>query len=329
MKFKQGNVFGLALVGAVLASAPEAMAQSYPSRPITIVVPFGVGSGTDLVARVLGAHMAETLGQSVIIENVAGAGGMTGVARVTHAEPDGYQVVVGGVDTLAINQTLYKKPLYNSATDFEPVVLMTEQPVVLIARNDLPASDLKSFIEYAKANQSKMQFGSSGLGSGSHLACARLNAAIGAEPTHVPYRGSAQAMQDMMAGRIDYFCALGAAAVAPLESKTVKAVAILTKERSPLFPELASAHEQGLTDFDSYFWSGILLPKGTPADIVKKLHDAGVETLNTPSTQERLKKAGTTVVGADRRSAAYFKTFVEKEIAQWAATIKASSVSLD
>jgi tripartite-type tricarboxylate transporter receptor subunit TctC len=319
-----------ARIAAALAllSAP-ASAETWPSRTMSMVVPFAAGSASDTVGRILAARLSEVLGQQVIIENTAGAGGMTGTARVAKADPDGYTFTFGSVDTLAINQTLYKKPLYNSATDFEPVVLMTEQPVVLIARNDLPASDLKSFIEYAKANQSKMQFGSSGLGSGSHLACARLNAAIGAEPTHVPYRGSAQAMQDMMAGRIDYFCALGAAAVAPLESKTVKAVAILTKERSPLFPELASAHEQGLTDFDSYFWSGILLPKGTPADIVKKLHDAGVETLNTPSTQERLKKAGTTVVGADRRSAAYFKTFVEKEIAQWAATIKASSVSLD
>jgi tripartite-type tricarboxylate transporter receptor subunit TctC len=133
----------------------------------------------------------------------------------------------------------------------------------------------------------------------------------------------------MMAGRIDYFCALGAGAVAPLESKTLKAIAILTKERSALFPGLASAHEQGLTDFDSYFWSGFFLPKGTPADIVKKLHDASTATLDTPSTQERLKKAGTTVVGVERRSPAYLKTFVENEVAQWAATIKASGVSLD
>jgi tripartite-type tricarboxylate transporter receptor subunit TctC len=174
-----------------------------------------------------------------------------------------------------------------------------------------------------------MQFGSSGIGSGSHLACARLNAAIGVETTNVSYRGSAQAFQDMMAGRIDYFCALGAGAVAPLESKTLKAIAILTKERSALFPGLASAHEQGLTDFDSYFWSGFFLPKGTPADIVKKLHDASTATLDTPSTQERLKKAGTTVVGVERRSPAYLKTFVENEVAQWAATIKASGVSLD
>lgn len=323
-------MFKAARIAAALAflSTP-AFAQSWPSRPLSMVVPFAAGSASDTVGRILAVRLSEVLGQQVIIENVAGAGGMTGTARVAKADPDGYTFSIGSVDTLAINQTLYKKPLYNAATDFEPAILMVEQPIVLVARNDLPASDMKSFIAYAKTNQGKMQFGSSGVGSGSHLACARLNAAIGAEPTHVPYRGSGQAFQDMMAGRIDYFCALGAAAVAPLEGKTVKAIAILTKERSPLFPDLASAHEQGLKDFDSYFWSGFFLPKGTPADIVKKLHDAGAATLDTPSTQERLKKAGTTVVGADRRSSAYLKTFVEKEIAQWAATIKASGVSLD
>ena len=321
------KVFRIAAALALLSTA--ASAQTWPSRPLSMVVPFAAGSASDTVGRILAARLSEVLGQQVVIENVGGAGGMTGTSRVAKAEPDGYTFTIGSVDTFAINQTLYKKPLYNSAADFEPVALMIEQPIVLIARNDLPASDMKGFIEYAKANQAKMQFGSAGLGSGSHLACARLNAAMGAEPTHVPYRGSAQALQDMIAGRIDYFCALGAAAIGPLESKTVKAIAILTKDRSPLFPELASAHEQGLTDFATYFWSGFFLPKGTPADIVKKLHDASVATLDTPSTQERLKKAGTIVVGADRRSPAYLKTFVEKEIAQWAATIKASGVSLD
>jgi tripartite-type tricarboxylate transporter receptor subunit TctC len=316
-------------IGVLALLAGPASADSWPSRPISMVVPFAAGSASDTVGRILSVRLSEALGQQVIVENVAGAGGMTGTSRVAKAEPDGYTFSIGSVDTLAINQTLYKKPLYNAATDFEPVILMVEQPIVLIARNDLPAHDMKSFIEYTKANQTKMQFGSSGVGSGSHLACARLNAAIGVEPTHVPYRGSAQASQDLMAGRIDYFCALGAAAAAPLEGKTVKAIAILTKQRSPLFPDLASAHEQGLTDFDSYFWSGFFLPKGTPASIVKKLHEAGTATLDTPSTQERLKKAGTTVVAPERRSSTYLKEFVEREIAQWAATIRASGVSLD
>src|SRR5207253_8661340 len=167
----------------------------------------------------------------------------------------------GGIDTFAQNQTLYKKPLYNALTDFAPIALMVEQPLVLVARNDLPIGNLKEFIAYAKANQGKMQYGSAGVGSGSHLACAQLNAAIGVDITHVPYRGSPPAMQDLIAGRIDYFCALAAAAMPQLGSNSMKAIAVMTRNRSPLLPNLASAHEQGLNEFDSYFWSGFFVPR--------------------------------------------------------------------
>ncbi len=185
------------------------------------------------------------------------------------------------------------------------------------------------FIAYAKVNQARMQYASAGVGSGSHLTCARMNAAMGVDTTHVPYRGSAQGMQDLMAGRIDYFCALGAAAIAPLEGKTAKAIAILTRDRSPLFPNLASTHEQGLTNFETHFWSGFFLPKGTAPDITQRLLNATAETLNTSTKQERLRNAGVTVVATDRRSPDYLKTFVVSEIAQWAAIIKASGVNLD
>jgi tripartite-type tricarboxylate transporter receptor subunit TctC len=309
--------------------APTAQAQNWPTRPVTMVVPFAAGSASDTMGRILAARLSEVLGQQVIIENVGGAGGMTGVARVARGPADGYQFVLGGVDTFAQNQTLYKKPLYNSVADFVPVALVVEQPLILVARNDLPIGNLPEFIAYAKANQSKMQYGSAGAGSGSHLACAQLNAAIGVEVTHVPYRGSAPAMQDIMAGRIDYFCALAAAAMPQLGSNSMKAVAILTRNRSPLVPDLASAHEQGLTDFDSYFWSGFFFPKDTPAPIVQRLHEAAVETMNTPATQERLKNVGVTVVAPDRRSPDYLKKFLDQEIAAWAKTIKASGVSLD
>jgi tripartite-type tricarboxylate transporter receptor subunit TctC len=245
-----GRYFAIAAV--MLATFP-AVAQNWPSRPVTMVVPFAAGSASDTVGRILAARLSEVLGQQVVVENVGGAGGMTGTARVANAPPDGYQFVLGSVDTLAMNQSLYKKLPYQAAADFVPVGLVIEQPILLIARNDLPAKTLPQFISYAKANQGKMQYGSAGVGSGSHMTCARMNAAVGIDATHIPYRGSAQAMQDLLAGRIDYFCALGAAAMAPLEGGTVKAVAILSRERSQLFPNLASAHEQGLTNFDSYF----------------------------------------------------------------------------
>jgi tripartite-type tricarboxylate transporter receptor subunit TctC len=326
VKFKQGKVFVLAFAGAVLANSSAAHAQGYPSRPITLVVPFGVGSGADLMARVLAVPMSETLGQTVVIENVPGAGGMTGVSRVASGPADGYQIAFGGVDTLAINQTLYKKPLYNAATDFAPVGLVTEQPMVLIARKDFPADDMKGFIAHTKANAAKMQYASSGVGSGSHLTCARLNAAMGVDVTHVTYRGSAQAMQDLFAGRIDYYCSLAAAAVSPLESKQAKGIAILTREQSPLFPGLASAHQQGLAGFHANFWSGLFLPKGAPEPIIKKLNEAMMLALNSSSVVEKLLKIGVTVMPPDKRTPQAAQAFVESEIKNWEEVIRTSGV---
>jgi tripartite-type tricarboxylate transporter receptor subunit TctC len=328
---KCGNFYvrAIAPVVAWVISAHLAAAQTWPARPVTMVVPFAAGSASDSVGRVLTARLSEVLGQQVIIENVAGAGGMTGVARVAKAAPDGYQFVLGGIDTFAQNQTLYKKPLYNAVTDFVPVALVVDQPLVLVVRNELPIGNLREFIAYARANQGRMQYGSAGAGSGSHLACAQINAAIGVEVTHVPYRGSPPAMQDLIAGRIDYFCALAAAAMPQLGNNSMKAIAVMTRERSPLLPNLPSAHEQGLTDFDSYFWSGFFLPRDTPAAIVQKLQGAAVATVDTLLVQERLKVLGVTVVAPERRSSDYLKRFLDGEITKWAAIIKASGVSLD
>jgi tripartite-type tricarboxylate transporter receptor subunit TctC len=319
----------LAAIGAVTISSLNASAGEWPDRPLTMVVPFAAGSASDTVGRIVAAGLSGPLGQQVVIENIGGAGGMTGSVRVAKAAPDGYQFVLASVDTIAINQSAYKKPLYNSKTDFTPLGLIVEQPIVLLARADLPANTLQEFVAYTKANGAKMQFGSGGVGSGSHLACARINAAIGAETTHIPYRGSAQALQDLAAGRIDYYCSLGAAVVAPLEAKTAKAIANLARERSPLFPDIPSSVEQGLPGVEAYFWSGFFFPKDTPAPIVAKMHEAMQKTLNDTATQERLKKTGVSVVSADRRSADYLRTFVDEEIAAWAATIKASGVALD
>jgi tripartite-type tricarboxylate transporter receptor subunit TctC len=319
----------LAATSAFNASSFAGSSEDWPSRPLSMVVPFAAGSASDTVGRILAAGVAGPLGQQVVIDNIGGAGGMTGSLRVTKAAPDGYQFVLASVDTIAISQSAYKKPLYNSKTDFTPVGLNVEQPIVLLARADLPANTLQEFIAYAKANGAKMQFGSSGVGSGSHLACARVNAAIGAETTHVPYRGSAQALQDLAAGRIDYYCSLGAAVTAPLEAKTAKAIANLARERSPLFPDIPSSVEQGLPGVEAYFWSGFFLPKDTPEPIVARLHEAAEKALADPATQERLKNAGVSIVAPERRSEDYLKTFVDDEVAAWAATIKASGVALD
>jgi tripartite-type tricarboxylate transporter receptor subunit TctC len=314
---------------ATVFATSAASAQSWPTRAVTMVVPFAAGSSSDVAGRILAVGISEVLGQQVIIENVGGGGGMTGTARVAKAAPDGYTFVFASVDSVAIVPTMHKAPLYNSATDFTPVGLAVEQPIVLIIRKDLPVGTLQEFAAYAKANHGKMQFGSSGVGSGSHFSCAKLNKIIGIEPTHVPYRGSGLAMQDLIGGRIDYFCALGAAAMGPVESAQAKAIALLTSHRSDLFPGLKTSKEQGIPGVDSYFWTGFLFPKDTPDAIVQKLYEATNQSLNSPVTVERLKKAGVTPISAELRTPAYLKTFVGKEVENWAAEIKASGVSIE
>jgi tripartite-type tricarboxylate transporter receptor subunit TctC len=312
-----------AVIGAL---ASPATAQDYPARNLTLVVPLAAGGSADIVGRLLAQSMSEILGRTIIVENVAGAGGMLGAARVAKANPDGSQILLGTVGTQAQNQTLYKAPLYNAATDFAPVVLMMDQSLVLVARNDFPASNLQEFIVYTKANQSKMQYSSSGAGGSNHLACVLLNAAIGINVTHIPYRGAGQAMQDLLAGRVDYQCPSAPTAMPQITGKTVRAIAILTKNRSPSLPDLPSAHEQGLTGFDIPSWYALFLPKGTPDAIVRKLNAAAVAAMETPAMQDRLKTIGSDLVGPERRSPEYLGRFVADEIKKWAGPIGASGV---
>jgi tripartite-type tricarboxylate transporter receptor subunit TctC len=310
----------------IFALAGPALAQAWPERPLTMVVPFAVGSGTDVVGRVLAPRLSDLLGQHVIAENVGGAGGMTGAARVARATPDGYQFVLGTVATHAQNQSLYKHPLYNAVTDFEPVALIADVPLVLITRNDLHTTNLQEFIAYVKANQDKMQYGSAGAGSASHLACVLLNSVIGVNVTHVPYRGAAAAMQDLLAGRTDYQCPLLPAAIPQIQAHGVTPVAILAKTRSLNLPSLATAHEQGLADFETSAWHGIFLPKGTSEAIVQRLHDAIITTLETRSVQDELQRIGATPIAPERTTSTYLAKFLVSENDKWAAIIKASNI---
>jgi len=310
-----------ALVGAIT----PATAQDWPTRPVTMVYPFAAGSAADVLGRLFASRLSELLGQTVVFENVGGAGGMLGSNRVAKAAPHGYQFVLGGT-FMVLNQALYKNPLYNAATDFAPVALVVEQPVVLIARKDFPANDLSEFIAYARTNQAKMQYGSGGVGSMPHLACELLNMAIGINTTHVHYRGGGSLMPDLIAGRIDYFCSLTALAIPQIESKTVKAIAIFSKSRLPILPNLASAHEQGLSNFEINPWYAFFLPKGTPMPIVQKLREAIIATTATPAVQEKLKELGYVLVAPERRSTEYLGKFVESEVEKWAAVIKAANI---
>jgi tripartite-type tricarboxylate transporter receptor subunit TctC len=320
---------GTIVATALALAALPAAAQDWPAKPITMVIPFAAGGALDVVARIVGPRLSEVLGKPVIIENVGGAGGMTGGQRIAKAAPDGYQFVFGGTSTHAINQTLYKNPLYHAATDFAPVALLIEQPVVLITRPDLPVGNLPEFIAYTKANQAKMQYGSSGAGSTVHLACALLNAKLGVQVTHIPYRGTAPATQDMLAGRLDYMCPLSASATSQIESGQVKVITVLAKDRSPVLPNLASAFEQGLADLDARGWNGFFLPKGTPAAIVQKLSEAASATIDTPSVRERLREIGVSTVARERRSPDYLQKFVEAEIEKWAVPIRSAGVTAE
>ena len=319
----------IALMLAGFGCGGAAHSETWPARPLTMVVPFAAGGPADTVGRILAPPLSEQLGQQVVIENVGGSGGMTGSARVAKAPPDGYQLVLGNLGTHAANQTFYRAPLYNAATDFAPVMLIAQTPLVLLARKDLPAGKLPEFIAYAKANQSRMQFGSGGTGSASHLACVLLNAAMGIAVTHVPYRGAAPAMADLIAGRIDYQCPDTPIAIPQIESGTVKAIAVLTRERSRGLPEQPTAHEQGLTGFDAANWFALFLPAGTPAAIIERLHAAALATIDTTAVKLRMAEIGADLPAVERRSPDYLRQFVQREIDKWATPIRASGLSME
>ena len=321
------RVFGLLVAAPLLASSIVA-AQDWPTRPLTMVVPFSAGGPIDVLGRILQPHLSEVLGQQVIIENITGAGGMIGSLRVAQST-DNHQFVLGSIGTHALNQSLYKKPLYNVAADFAPVILVAEAPLVLIVRKDLPASNLKEFIAYAKANQSQMQFGSGGTGTSAHIGCMLLNQAIGVEITHIPYRGGGPAMQDLTAGRIDYVCNYVSTALPATQGQTAKVIATLARARTPAFPSVATATEQGLADFDVSAWNAIYMPKGTPPAIVEKLNTAVSRALDMSAVRKRLDDIGLIIAPPERRSPAYLASFTTREIERWATPIKASGVTAE
>lgn len=316
--------YGMQIVlAAVLIACGAARAQDWPTRPIMLVVPYAAGGPTDVVGRLFAQQMSEILGRPIVVENIPGAGGMTGASRVANAAAEGYHVLFGGSGNLVYNQILYKKPLFNSLTDFTPVALLTEQSLVLIARKDLPADSLQEFIRYVKANTTA-SFGSAGAGSSTHLGCVMLNLAVGANVTHVPYRGIVSAHQDLIGGRIDYICDFILTALPQIQAGTVKAIATLSPSRSPMLPNVSTADEQGLANLDTANWYGLFLPKDASASIVLKLQHAAAAALDTPSFRDRLHSLGVEVVAPERRSPEYLARFLKDDIAKWMAPIKAS-----
>jgi tripartite-type tricarboxylate transporter receptor subunit TctC len=320
----------LSAVVALAAFTAPALAQDWPARrAVTMVVPFAAGGPVDTVGRILASGLTEVLGQQVIVENVGGAGGMTGGNRVAKAAPDGYVFLLGGSATLAFIPTLYKKPLYDAVADFAPVALVADSARLLIARKDFPANSLSEFIAYAKANQEKMQYGSAGSGSGAHVCAILLDSAMGTQITHIPYRGTGPAMQDLMAGRLDYICEQISTMLPQIQANRVKAIATLGLSRAPGLANLETAHEQGLANFDCSAWAAIVYPKGTPAAIVRRLAKAVSDTLDRASVRTRLETVGVTIPAPERRSPEYLARHIPSEIEKWAGPIKASGVPAD
>ena len=293
------------------------------------MVPFAAGGPVDTIARIMGARMGDILGQQIVIENIGGAGGMTGSARVAKSRPDGYTVLLSGIAVLAINQTLYRKPLYNGLTDFEHAVMHSESARVLIARPNFPASTLPEFVAYAKANHRNMQYGSAGAGSGTHICAVLLDVAMGTKITHVPYRGAGPAMQDLIAGRIDFIAEQISTALPQIQGGQVKAIATLGLDRSPDLPNLQTAEEIGLKGLDCGAWGAFSFPKGTPDAIVRRLAQASNEAVESQAVRDRFKAIGVVVPPAERRTPEFLRKFVATETARWAGPIKNSGVVID
>jgi tripartite-type tricarboxylate transporter receptor subunit TctC len=308
----------------------NAQAQDWPSRPVTMVVPFAAGGPMDALARILQPSLAEALGQTIVIENQPGGGGMTGSLRVSQASPDSHLFVLASIGTHAIGYSMHKKPAYHPASDFQPVIFIADAPLLLMTKKDLPPNNLKEFIAYTKANQGKMVYSSGGTGTSSHISCVMLNQIMGVtEVAHVPYKGGGPAFADVVAGRIDYICnyvSIGAAAV---NQGQVKAIAMLAGARTPLLPNLPTANEQGLKDFDVSAWNAILLPKSATLAQVAKLNAALNKALDDPKLRQRLEAIGLIAATPARRSPQYLREFINTETKKWATPVKASGVNIE
>ena len=306
---------------ALVLSVTSAFAQDWSARNITLIVPFAAGGGIDTNARLQAQALAEVLKQTVVVENIGAAGGTVGTARAAKAAPDGYTLLIGNSGTHAYAATLYKSLPYDPVSDFEPIGITTDSPRILVVRKDLPVSNLKEFIAYAKTNQANMQFGSAGVGSGTHLPCALLNMVMGVSVVHVPYRGAGPAMQDVVGGRLDYMCDTIQTGAEQATGGMVKGLAVMGPQRVPII-DLPTTAEAGLDGVDATVWNGFFYPKGTPREIVLKMNKALNEMIERPDIKKRMAEFGLTILPAEQRTPEYLASFLPKDIARWGKVIR-------
>jgi tripartite-type tricarboxylate transporter receptor subunit TctC len=308
-----------------IAGLSGARAQDYPARPVTVIVPFAAGGPADITGRIVADIFSRHLGQKFIVENVGGAGGTTGALRAARAAADGYTILSGHLGTNALAPAFYSNLGYDPQKDFEPIGLTAEYPELLVARKDFPANNLKEFIAYAKSNPDKLNVGHAGLGSVSYIGCLLLHAALGIKPTMIPFTGTAPVLNAMLAGQIDYECDPVLGTLSQVQAGNVKALAIAARKRSPLLPDVATSHEQGLPEFDIAPFYAMFVPTGTPQAVVEKLADALSKGLNEEAVRKRLADLGADSIEEGRRGPKALADLVKSEAARLIPILRAAA----
>jgi len=311
-------------LGAACLWGNGAQAEPYPERPITEIVPFTAGGPTDVIARITGEHMSKTLGQQIVIENVTGAGGTTGITRGAQAKPDGYTIMMGHMGTHAAAPALYPKLKYDPQKDFEPIGLAVGTPILIVAKKDFPAKDFKEFVAYLKANQSKVNEAHAGVGSVSFTTCTLFDSQLGIKPAKVAYRGAGPALNDLMGGQVDYMCDQIVNVAEQIKGGKIRAYAIATDKRSPALPDVPTTKEGGMPNFQVSAWNALFAPKGTPKDVVAKLNDALAKALDDATTRKRLLDLGGILPDGAGRTPAALGDLVKTEVARWTPILKAT-----
>ncbi len=309
----------------IAASTAGAQAQDYPARTVTVIVPFAAGGPADITGRIVADIFSRHLGQKFVVENVGGAGGTTGTLRAARATPDGYTILSGHLGTNALAPAFYPNLAYDPQKDFAPIGLTAEYPELLVVRKDFPASNLREFVAYAKANPDKLNVGHAGLGSVSYIGCLLLHAAIGIKPAMIPFTGTAPVLNAMLGGQVDYECDPVLGTLSQVQAGNVRALAVAAKKRSPLLPDVPTSHEQGLPEFDIAPFYAVFVPSGTPQAIVDKLADALSKGLNEEAVQKRLTELGADSVEPGRRGPKALADLVKNESARLMPILKAAA----
>jgi tripartite-type tricarboxylate transporter receptor subunit TctC len=316
------GIAALAIVGLWTAAARA----EYPERPITAIVPFAAGGPTDVIMRLLAEPMSKTLGKPVIIENAAGAGGTTAIARGAQSKPDGYTIMIGNMGTHGAAPALYPQLKYDPNKDFSPIGMAAGTAIVLEARKDFPAKNLAEFVAYLEAHPTQLNEAHAGVGSITFVACLLFNTQLGIKPARVAYRGTAAALNDLISGQVDYMCDQIINGISHVRSGAIRALAIASPERSPALPDVPTTKEAGLPGYEVSAWNALFAPKGTPPEIIAKLNAALVGALDDPRTRQRLLDLGAAIPDAPARTPAALAAFVAKEVARWTPVLKAAGV---